>query len=173
MRIQGQPRPGWCRGVKARLLGKGYVVVWAARSRTIDSEVWSQCDWQLGEQTQLKNLHKWQLFLKRQGFSPICQSLYCFDGSNPISSKKVVVCASFSVGFPPKKFSQGNRKKREANCWTPHMLKKVSFMHFFASQKLTQSPLLKMLGSCNFFVNQSGASKNGVLGVHFRPKQFK
>ena len=49
----------------------------------------------------------------------------------------------------------------------------VWFLHFFATQKLTETYPSENAWILQFFVNQSEASKDGVLGVHFRPKEFK
>ena len=61
---------------------------------------------------------------------------------NPTSSKNVVICASFSVGFPPfpsKKVVPGEQKKERILLMNPMHSQKVSIVHFFATQKLTQS----------------------------------
>ena len=55
----------------------------------------------------------------------------------------------------------------------PCPLKVFGFCIFLQPKNWDNPTLLKMVGSCNFFVNQSEASKDGVLGVHFRPKEFK
>ena len=55
----------------------------------------------------------------------------------------------------------------------PMHSQKISIVHFFATKKLTQSQASENARIQQFFVNQSEASKDGVLGVHFRPKEFK
>ena len=49
----------------------------------------------------------------------------------------------------------------------------VLFLHFFATKKFTKSHPSENAWFLQFFVNQSEASKDGVLGVHFRSKEFK
>ena len=87
--------------------------------------------------------------------------------------KKLSFVQVFQLVSLQKSFPWGTKKGEKPTAEPHNILKKSQLCTFFASQKLTQSTLLKMFGSCNFFVNQSGARKDGVLGVHFRPKEFK